>query len=494
MSRWLRALYVLALIASPALADEAHDHGVPEKLGDVSFPVSCAPSVQASFNRAVALLHSFAYAPAGQAFQAIVQKDPHCAMAYWGLAMVHFHPVWSPPLPQESFGQAQQDMQRAADIGAASEREAGFIHAGGVLFQDTPGLKAGQRTDAYEQAMAKVASDNPTDMESQVFYALALLSNASPADKTHAKQKRAIAILEPLFRAHPDHPGLAHYMIHACDSEELAKQGLPAARVYAKIAPSAPHALHMPSHIFTRLGLWDDSIQSNLASQASAHRQGDAMGELHAMDYLVYAYLQEGRDTDAEHVVDEVKAMRALDASEFAIAYAATIMPVRLAVERGRWNDATVVVPIAGASPPVQAIAVWSHGIGLARSGRPADANAEVARLHQIEKQLRDAGDDYWATQTAILADEVAAWSSQATGHSDQARSLLQSAADREDSLEKRPVTPGPALPAREQLGDLLLLQGNPVAAHDAYRAALTQAPGRRGAVLGEARTAQAMH
>jgi tetratricopeptide (TPR) repeat protein len=493
MFRYLRALYALVLIASPALAQEAHDHGVPEKLGDVSFPISCAPSVQPSFNRAVALLHSFAYAPAEQAFQAIAQKDPHCAMAYWGLAMVHFHPVWSPSLPPASFGQAQRDMQRAVELGAASDREKGFISAGSVLFQATPGLKANQRTKAYEQAMEQVASDHPTDMEAQVFYALALLSNASPADKTHAKQKHAVAILEPLFRAHPDHPGLAHYMIHACDSEELAKQGLPAARVYAKIAPSAPHALHMPSHIFTRLGLWDDSVHSNLASKESAHQHGDTMGEFHAMDYLVYAYLQEGKDGDAQRVVDEMKAMRALDVTEFAIAYAATIMPIRIAVERGRWSDAAEVAPMPGASPPILAIAVWSKGIGLARSGHPADAGAEVTRLRQLEKQLRDSGDDYWATQTAILADEVAAWQSQATGHADQARSLLQFAADREESLEKRPVTPGPALPAREQLGELLLLQGDAAAAREAYRAALIQAPGRRGAVLGEARAGQAM-
>lgn len=282
-------------------------------------------------------------------------------------------------------------------------------------------------------------------------------------------------------------------MIHACDSEELAKQGLPAARVYAKIAPSAPHALHMPSHIFTRLGLWDDSVHSNLASKESAHQHGDTMGEFHAMDYLVYAYLQEGKDGDAQRVVDEMKAMRALDVTEFAIAYAATIMPIRLAVERGRWSDAAEVAPMPRASPTILAIAVWSKGIGLARSGHPADAGAEVTRLRQLEKQLRDSGDDYWATQTAILADEVAAWQSQATGHADQARSLLQSAADREDSLEKRPVTPGPAVPAREQLGELLLLQGDAAAAREAYRAALIQAPGRRGAVLGEARAGQAM-
>jgi len=494
MSRWSRTLYGLIFVASSALADEVHQHGVPETLGDVSFPISCDPAEQQPFNRAVALLHSFAYTEAERAFQQIAQKDPHCAMAYWGMAMVHFHPVWSPSLPPEAFGQAQRNMARAARLGATSDREADFIRAGGVLFQAGQGISISQRTEAYERAMAQVAGKNPSDTESQVFYALAMLSNVSPTDKTHAKQKQAIAVLEPLFRAHPDHPGLAHYLIHACDSQELAQQGLPAARAYAKIAPSAPHALHMPSHIFTRLGLWDDSIQSNLASKQSAHAHGDAMGELHAMDYLVYAYLQEGKDGQAQLVVEEMKGMRSLDMNEFAIAYAATAMPIRLAVESGRWSDAAKVEALANVSPSIQAIAIWSKGMGLARTDRAGEAREEVARLRRIEKQLRDSGDDYWAVQTAVLADEVSAWSSQASGNADQARLLLQAAADREDSLEKRPVTPGPILPAREQLGDLLSLQGHPEAASDAYGAALIQAPGRRGALLGKARADQGVH
>ncbi|QNK02254.1 hypothetical protein [Dyella telluris] len=494
MYRWSRALSWLLFAASSAMAGEVHDHGAPEKLGDVSFAVSCDPAEQQPFNRAIALLHSFAYAAAEEAFNEIATKDPHCAMAYWGLAMVHFHPVWSPPLPPESFGQAQQSMLHAAQLGAKTARETGFIRAGGLLFQATPALKPSQRTEAYEQAMAKVAADNPSDIESQVFYALALLSNASPVDKTHAKQKQAVAILEPLFRTHPNHPGLAHYLIHACDSQEMAQQGLQAARAYAKIAPSAPHALHMPSHIFTRLGLWDDSIQSNLASKQSAHRQGDAMGELHAMDYLVYAYIQEGKDDDAERVIEELNSMPSLDMNEFAIAYAATVMPIRMMVERGRWNDAAQAVEAANAPPSIRAIAIWSKGMGLARSGHPGDADAQAARLHQIEKQLRDSGDAYWATQTSILADEVSAWSLQGRGDSDRARFLLQGAADQEDSLEKRPVTPGPVLPAREQLASLLALQGNPAAASDAYAAALIQAPGRRGALMGKAHVDQAIH
>lgn len=484
----------LLLSGSPALADEMHDHGVPEKLGSVSFAVSCVPAAQQPFNRAVALLHSFAFAPAEQAFRQVAEIDPKCAMAHWGLAMVRFHPVWTPPLPPpEGMAQARDELNKATQLNAKSQRERDFIRAAGALFQAGDALTTGQRTLAYEQAMAQVAHDSSKDVEAQVFYALALLSNASPNDKTHAKQKQAIGILQPLFASHPDHPGLAHYLIHACDSEELAKQGLPAARVYARIAPSAPHALHMPSHIFTRLGLWDDSIRSNLASRQAAHAQGDAMGELHAMDYLVYAYLQEGKDAEATRVIEDARAMHDLDMSNNAIAYAATVMPIRAAVERGRWNDAAQATAPAGVATAMAAIAVWSKGLGLARSGHPQEAREALSRLRDMESQLRGTGDDYDAVQTSVLADEVAAWVSQAEGKPQEAERQLRAAADREDAVEKRPVTPGAALPAREQLGDLLLQQNQPAAARDAFQAALAQAPGRRGAVLGKARAEEGM-
>ena len=233
--------------------------------------------------------------------------------------------------------------------------------------------------------MSDLASQNRKDVEAQVFYALALLANASPTDKTHAKQKQAADLLEPLDRAYPQHPGIPHYLIHAYDNAELAPRGLPAARAYSQIAPSAPHALHMPSHIFTRLGLWDDSIASNLAAREAAHQQGDTGEELHAMDYLVYAYLQSGRDEDAAQVIQQLKNMPKLDAGDFKIAYASTAMPVRYAVERGQWADAASIVPPTGAPPQVVAIAVWARGLGLARSGRAAEARTEIDRLRQIE-------------------------------------------------------------------------------------------------------------
>ncbi len=385
-------------------------------------------------------------------------------------------------------------MLEATRLGASSDRERQFIHALGLLYQESPGLKLSDRTLAYEQAMAEVARQNTKDVESQVFYAVSLLSNGSPTDRTHAKQKQAIAVLEPLYRDNPNHPGIAHYLIHACDSQELAQRGLPAARAYARIAPSAPHALHMPSHIFTRLGLWDDSIQSNLASRQAAHQQGDTMQELHAMDYLVYAYLQTGRDEAASQIVREVRAMPGLDMNNFGIAYAATAIPIRDAVERGRWADAASIERPAGAPPSVVALAVWSKGLGLARTGHPTEARVQMDQLQQIEAQLRTHGDSYWSTQTGVLASEVNAWASQARGDEKEALALLRAAADREDAIEKLPVTPGPILPAREQLGDLLLQQKQPDAALKEFQAALVEAPGRRGASQGAAHAALVNH
>ena len=324
-----------------------------------------------------------------------------------------------------------------------------------------------------------------------MFYALALLANASPADKTHAKQKQAADLLEPLYRAYPQHPGIPHYLIHAYDNAELAPRGLPAAKAYSQIAPSAPHALHMPSHIFTRLGLWEDSIASNLAAREAAHQQGDTGEELHAMDYLVYAYLQSGRDKDAAQVIQQLKSMPKLNAGDFKMAYASTAMPVRYAVERGQWADAAGIVPPTGAPPHVVAIAVWARGLGLARSGRAAEARTEIDKLRRIEEQLRASGNDYWATQVGILTREVMAWSAQADGKPDEAAALMRAAADEEDAIEKLPVTPGPIVPAREQLGDLLLEQNHPGLALKEFETALADAPGRRGALQGAAHAAE---
>jgi hypothetical protein len=486
MSHLLRIFLILLFIFPSSLAaQETHSHSAPEKLGKVSFPISCAPAVQEQFDRGVALLHSFAYTAAENAFQGVAELDPQCAMAHWGIAMTYYHQLWDPPIVPATIPTAQGEIRLARQIKAGSDRERKFINALGLIYQNADTVPYGTRALNYDRAMGDLAAENRKDVEAQVFYALALLASASPTDKTHANQKQAADLLEPLYRAYPEHPGIPHYLIHAYDNAELAPRGLAAARAYSKIAPSAPHALHMPSHIFTRLGLWDDSIASNLAARAAAHQQGDTGEELHAMDYLVYAYLQSGRDADATEVVQQLRNMSKLDTDDFKIGYASTAMPVRYAIERGQWADAASIVPPTGAPPHVVAIAVWARGLGLARSGRTAEAQTETDRLRQIELELRTSGNDYWATQVGILVREVMAWSAQANSNLQEAVALLREAADEEDAIEKLPVTPGPIVPAREQLGYLLLEQDHPRLASKEFATALANAPGRRGALQG---------
>jgi tetratricopeptide (TPR) repeat protein len=488
----MRAALILAFVlpAFSCAAQETHNHPAPEKLGTVSFPISCKPAVQHEFDRAVALLHSFTYKDADEGFHRVLQQDPHCAIAHWGSAMTHYHQLWDLPPSAPDADAARNEIEASALL-EASERERGFIQAISLVFKDPATTLYSTRALNYEAAMQKLAMANPNDVETQVFYALTLVSNASPADKEHRKQKQAADILEPLFHRYPDHPGIPHYLIHAYDNQELASRGLSAARVYAGIAPSAPHALHMPSHIFTRLGLWNDSIASNLAARNAARDQHDTGEELHAMDYLVYAYLQSGRDKEAADMIAQLQAMPAMQMDNFKIGYAAVAMPVRYIVERGQWSEAEKVAdPVEPALPHVVAIAVWARGMGFARNGRVREADKQIDRLRQIEARLRSSGNSYWATQVDIMRREIEAWSSQAANHPEVAAAILGKAADDEDAIEKLPVTPGPIVPAREQLGELLLRQGNSVAASKAFEMALTNAPGRRGALQGAAQAA----
>jgi hypothetical protein len=339
--------------------------------------------------------------------------------------------------------------------------------------------------------MESVAQHFQHDDETQIFFALALIGTASPTDRSHANQKRAAAILEPIYHRQPDHPGAAHYLIHAYDSTELAQRGLPAARAYAKIAPAAPHALHMPSHIFTRLGLWDDSIESNEAARRAAREQGDIGEELHAMDYLTYAYLQRGRAADAERVVEQLHAMGSLLAKDFKVGYAATAMPVRLAIERERWSDALALEPLPDSAPHVAAIAHWARALAHAHTERPDLASADITQLDACEAQSRALGDAYWAAQIGVLSKEAKAWSASASGRPGDAVALLRAAADAEDALEKLPVTPGPIVPAREQLGRLLLDLHRPNDALEALTQALKDAPRRRAALEAAAHAAE---
>jgi hypothetical protein len=476
--------------ARTASAQEAHSHPPPEKLGTVTFVTSCAPKVSHDFERAVALLHSFAYTAAEKAFLDVSAADPFCAMAHWGVAMSYYHQLWSPPGPAD-LKQGQAQIDQATQLKVGTRRESQFIAAIAAYYRDFDHIPHSVRAKNYEEAMSVTAKSNPSDIEAQVFYALALIATAPPTDKSHANQKRAALILEPIYLKYPDHPGVAHYLIHDSDSTELAAHGLAAARAYSKIAPSAPHALHMPSHIFTRLGLWDDSIASNTAARAAAHRDGDIGEELHAMDYLVYAYLQRDRQQDAEQVVASLASMNGLSAGDFKIGYAATAMPVRLVMERHAWDAAASLQVLPDSAPHVAAVVYWARAVSNARAGRPQAADADIAQLENCRQKLQTAGNEYWTTQANVQTREAKAWQLAATGRADEAVRQLRQAADEEDAVEKLPLTPGPIVPAREQLGDLLLTLNRPREALHEYQATLIDAPGRRGALIGAAQSAK---
>src|SRR5947207_2022012 len=463
-----------------------HDHPVPEKLGTVQFPTSCSSKEQKSFERAVALLHSFAYSAAEKAFADVAKADPKCAMAHWGIAMTYFHPLWPPPLAEADVVRGQAEIERAAQLGG-SDREREFIAALSLIYANDS-VPHRDHVNGYAAAMGKLAERNPDDVECQVFYALALIASASPSDKTHTNEKKATALLEPLFKKYPQHPGIPHYLIHAYDNVEMASRGAEAARVYAQIAPSAPHALHMPSHIYTRLGMWEESIASNTAARKAAHEQDDVGEELHAMDYLIYANLQLGRHQEAAQVLEDLRKTTDLSPKYFKVVYAASAMPARYAIERRKWNEAAKLAPIPNALPQAAAITAWSRAVGFARSKQAELARAETARLKSTYEQMRAAGDEYWATQIHVQLNSALAWINYAEGQNDEALKLMRAAADEEDAVEKQPVTPGAIVPAREQLGDLLLETGNTKEAQKEFQKALSMTPKRRGALLGAER------
>jgi tetratricopeptide (TPR) repeat protein len=487
MRRSVLAL-VLALLPAALPAQEAHHHGVPEHLGMVHFGASCAPEVVPAVDRAVALLHSFAYDDADAAFAAVAVRDPQCAIAHWGRAMSVYHPLWEAP-SADAIAEGAAQLREAEALGTGTPRERALIAALATYYADAPQASPADRAQRYADAMAAVASTYPDDDEVAIFHALSLLAVASPTDRTHARQQQAADILEPIWKRQPDHPGVPHYLIHAYDSGALAQRGMPAARAYAKIAPSAPHALHMPSHIFTRLGLWDDSIAANVASRNAAEAQGHLGEQVHAMDYLTYAYLQRGRVADAEREVATLRALSGVAGDTFTTGYAGNAMPVRLAVETRNWASAAQLMPIPGSTPQVAALVWWARALGKLRgpTPTPADADDDIRALEAGRDALREAGNAYWAAQTDALLKSAEAWRHAAAGEQDAAIAALTAAADEEDALEKLPVTPGPIVPAREQLGELLLLADRPHEALQAFDAALALAPGRAGALRGKA-------
>jgi hypothetical protein len=501
-------LALACLSTIPAAAQGEHQHDTPEKLGKVDFPISCTEPVCQEFQRDVALLHSFAYAEAERGFRGVAARDPNCAMAWWGVAMTQFHPIWAAanPAAEPTAAEMKSGSDAAASagrIGAPTSRENDYIAAVEAFYREPerPGYAA--RALAFEAGMERVHLRNPNDREAAIFHAMAMLGTASPADKTYAKQKQAAAILNGILPGAPEHPGIAHYLIHSFDYPELAILALPAARAYATIAPSAPHALHMPSHIFTRLGLWDESIRSNLASAASArehvtasHPGTTSFDELHALDYLEYAYLQTGQDRNAGDVAAQVAKVRRLDVAQFAAAYALAAIPARFAIERRRWADAAKL-KVAPADfpwerfPYAEALTHFARGLGSARSGGLPVAREALERLDAIPTDRVRGGDDYWAGQVKVQQLAVAAWIALAGGRGDEALRSMRSACDLEDASEKHPVTPGQIVPARELLGDMLMELDQPAQALVEYEASLRRTPGRIGGTYGAAHAAE---
>ncbi len=509
-SRTLVAALAVAMLAAPGARaqehDHAHHHAGAAELGKVSFPTSCRPETRQDFERAVAHLHSFGYEDARAAFTAVAERDPACAMAQWGIAMSWYHPIWAPPAAAElAAGRAAAEKAIAAQ-GGATPREQGYVAAIAAFYRDADRLDHRTRAAAYRAAMEELARRHPEDHEAAIFHALALLGTAPPSDTTYAQQKRAAEILDALLPAAPEHPGIAHYVIHSFDYPELASLALPAARSYAKIAPASPHALHMPSHIFTRLGLWQESIDSNLASQAAAeqrvaasHPGAASFDALHALDYLEYAYLQTCQEEKAREVLARAAAARSFDEANFAAGYALAAVPARWTLERRRWAEAAALAPPAASLPWERfpyalALHHFARALGAARSGDSAGARAALAELERVGATLRGAppaGPYDWTGQVEALRLAAAGWVARAETQDAEAVRLLTAAAELEDRVGKHPVSPGAVLPARELLADLLLELGRPDEALAQYDAVLRAAPNRFNALFGAARAAQ---
>ena len=472
------------------------------QLGDVEFPVSCTPAAQQQFNRAVAILHSFWYEEAIKAFGAVTKIDPDCAMGHWGVAMSYWTPLWNQPT-QAALKAGAAAVSQAQAIGKKTDRERDYIEAIATFYRDYDKLDHRTRSGAYQQVMEQLYVHYPNDREAAAFYALALDATALPSDKTYSNQKKAAAILEKIFVEQPNHPGVAHYLIHSYDSAPLAEHGLPAAICYAKIAPSVPHALHMPSHIFTRLGQWQDSIRSNRAASeagqtyaAQQFGQGVAWAEsLHALDYLTYALLQLAQDREAKKVVDQITAFRKVAPEAPGAAYALAAVPARYAIERRDWAQAAALSLPSLAFPwdkfPwTSAMVTFSRALGAARTGDFGAAQAEIDRLGSA----RDAAsqkDKYWADQIEVQRQAAVAILDHARGKNEEALDELESAAKLEATMDKHPVTPSPIVPMRELLGDLLLEMNQPAKALSEYEQSLIKDPNRFHGVYGAAKAAE---
>ena len=496
----LIAAILLTLGASSGLAQE-HQHGSGEKLGTVHFATSCSAEAQKEFNRAVALLHSFQFSRAIKGFNAVLGMDATCGIAYWGIALSDWSNPFAPGMKDKSQLQAGRgSVERGKTVGTKTERERAYLGAVGKLYSAYESTPQRTRLIAYRDAMGEVATKYPEDHEAQIFYALASAASEDPADKTYAGRLKAGAILEKLFEEEPTHPGLAHYIIHTYDVPALAGRALMAARRYSEIAPDAPHALHMPSHTFTRTGYWQESIDSNIAAAAAARLEGQTAEELHASDYEIYAYLQTGQDEAARRIVDSLPEIATRFDPQAVISgaggpavgyFALAAIPARYALERQDWKQAAQLSLRETPFPYADAITWFARGLGSARLGQATAANESATALQQIRERLSKASEDYWAQQVEIQELAVGAWAALAAGKKEEALRLMKLAAELEDGTEKSAVTPGPLAPARELLGEMLLELIEPAQALEQFQATLKKEPGRLRALYGAARAAQ---
>jgi len=460
------------------------------RIGKVHFENSCDASVAKDFDLSVALLHSFWARQAIEGFNHVLKNDPSCAIAYWGLAMaLQQNPLTGQEPAPQFVADALAGLEKAKAIGAKTQRERDYLAAIELIYKDAGKVDFRARRAAYEKAMEALAARYPADDEAKVFHALALDMTADLSDRTYAHQLKAVAILEPLQEKYPEHPGIPHYLIHSYDYPSIAARGVPSARLYAQVAPENPHALHMPSHIFTRLGMWRDSIDTNQRSAAAAKAEGNGQEQAHAMDYLVHAYLQLGEDQAAKRVVDEGAAARP-NPNVFIGYYALAAMPARYVVERRAWDEATQLQAHATKFAFPDAITHFARGLGFAHKGDLDAAEREATKLASLRDALLEQKNNYWSKQIDVQRLAVQAWTELAAKRPEQALKLMSSAADLEDSMEKHIVTPSPVVPARELLGEMLLELRQPAQALTAFELSANREPNRYRGLYGAAHAA----
>jgi hypothetical protein len=472
------------VVSQPVLSQTAG-----KQLGKVQFSTSCKPKAQKLFDRAMLYQHSFWYSASQQTFEDVLQADPKCGIAYWGIALSTLRNPHVPP-PAKNLAEGAAAIEKGKAVGAKTQRERDYIDALAVFYADHDKLDHRTRVQAYLKAMEALAQRYRKDDEAQISYAITLNVAASPADKTYANQLKGAKLLEPIFKRKPQHPGVAHYLIHLYDYPPIAEKGLKAAKRYAKIAAAAPHAQHMPSHIYTRVGYWQDSISSNSTSARIAKSNKEGHDQLHAMDYLVYAHLQLGQDKKARAVIDEMAGVSGFTETFIAGPYALAASPARYTVERGDWKSAAELQVRPSPLAHVQAVTHFARALGAARSGQPQAAKADIGKLAELRDKLQQAKDAYWSGIVDIQWQVANAWVLHAEGKHAEALAGMAAAAEAEDKTEKHPVTPGPLAPARELYGVMLLDRGMAKEALAAFDATLKKEPNRLAAYVGATKAA----